>query len=210
MGTFTNDHAWSRQIFEDHLLIPIASDYLADISLPDETDKIGMLLDRHADIDAVCLSGPDVYGLGYRIQRGQCYSTFTIRAGRSSGKMTQLAKLKRAMQSGGFYPKLTVQAYVSQDRIIYAVGDTEKIIETLDIMDEQRVAVTNHDGSSFVVVPWSECSPLWCSVKEIKLNTHIKNEDGGDYRKLDRATPSKPTKSDARKPLAGMFSEAPR
>jgi hypothetical protein len=105
-----------------------------------------------------------VWGVASRIQivrKGmKPYNTFTVRKARESGVSTEYEKRAYAIEHGGVYPFLTMQAYVDENENFLSVG----IAKTTDVMEfvEKGYARQNHTGkhqigqAAFYVCRWDE------------------------------------------------------
>lgn len=56
-----------------------------------------------------------VYGIASRFQYGKNWASFTVRKARQSGAATEYEKRKKAIERGGIYPYLTMQAYIDEN-----------------------------------------------------------------------------------------------
>ena len=107
-----------------------------------------------------------VWGIASRIQtydpdRGRPFNTFTIRNKRESGQKTEYEKRRDAINRGGIYPYLTMQAYVNARS---GEIDSLAITKTTDLMDFiiKKNPEVKHTGdeqigqAEFFVVRWYE------------------------------------------------------
>ena len=102
-----------------------------------------------------------VYGIASRFQYGKNWASFTVRKARQSGAMTEYEKRRRAIERGGIYPFLTMQAYIDEKTgCVNALGiaKTTDLMEFVDfgLAQEQH---TRHDKigqAAFYVAYWDK------------------------------------------------------
>ena len=106
-----------------------------------------------------------VWGIASRFQpiASGCtpWNTFTVRRTRESGVPTEYTKRKYAIEHGGEYPYLTLQAYVDEKDetvVSMAIARTKDIIESIDrrLAYVRRTRSDNHGQASFYVIDWDK------------------------------------------------------
>ncbi|MEO6891008.1 MAG: hypothetical protein ABI324_18640 [Ktedonobacteraceae bacterium] len=118
-----------------------------------------------------------IRGIASRIQWGRDYSTFSIRASRSTGTKTELEKRTVALahlDKGCLFPHITVQAYISQRRVGFlrsvAIAYTQELIAYTNKMGKgiNKHSVTDDDGSvsTFLSVDWDAYKQAGMSIKK--------------------------------------------
>lgn len=127
-------------------------------------------LDMSAGIDLfIENSDGHISGVSSRIQvigTGKPYDTFTVRAERDSGAKTEYEKRLQAIQHGYLYPRLMMQAYITNWRgelISAAVANTEDVIRFIEAGNADTRRTTN---AEFYVVPWSDLKEAGARVRE--------------------------------------------
>lgn len=131
-------------------------DYIPVEGSPDE---IAQILDKQIGIDGMLKKGSGFYGVGSRIQIDSgVWNTFTIRCERESGHITELEKLRRAINNDSLRPQLTLQAYVERDALkSLAVAKTVDIVRYIDAQKcDERMSHDKKGFARFVVVPWDK------------------------------------------------------
>lgn len=97
-----------------------------------DKDDLKSKMDIYAGIDMCTIDRANqvVQGVASRIQHGNCWRTFTVRAITDNGSFeTELKKRSRAIKNGDMYPTWTMQAYISSD-----IDDPTKIQCTVGIV----------------------------------------------------------------------------
>lgn len=145
----------------DRLILPVLPMLVRGkyIRVEGTPEEIAQYLDQNIGIDAMLDCGNVTYGLGSRIQFDSgVWNTFTIRCSRESGHITELEKLRKAIQYDSMRPHMTLQAYVENNKLqTIGVAWTKDIIEYIDAHD--CPIRTSFDGSKraqFVFVKWDE------------------------------------------------------
>lgn len=106
-----------------------------------------------------------VYGVASRFQNfdpdraRRPYNTFTVRKARESGARTEYEKRKTAIERGGMYPFLTMQAYVNtKDKEVesLAICKTTDLMEYVDggYADENWTRYDKVGQAAFYIVDW--------------------------------------------------------
>lgn len=120
-----------------------------------------------------------VWGVASRIQKynpdrkERPFNSFTVRKARDSGAATEYEKRKTAIERGGVYPFLTMQAYIN---VKTNEIETLAIVKTQDLMDfvDKGLAVERHTGAeqygqaAFFVVYWDSMKKAGYKVIEYK------------------------------------------
>jgi hypothetical protein len=113
----------SRAAFQQHCWPRIRPQFGADARLQvvervhGAEAELAKVLDVDGGVDAYVVTAAEgVRAIASRVQFGveQYFKTFTIRLRRSSGVMTELDKLWRAVRHGATRPQLHLHAYVSE------------------------------------------------------------------------------------------------
>lgn len=102
-----------------------------------------------------------VYGIASRFQYGKNWASFTVRKARQSGAVTEYEKRKKAIERGGIYPYLTMQAYI--DEVSVEVNGLA-IVKTTDLMRfvddglayEQHTRQDQIGQAAFYVAYWDK------------------------------------------------------
>lgn len=121
-------------------------------------------LDVRAGIDELqILPSGAMRGLACRVQYTESFDSFTIRAGRESGRETEYHKRRAAIANNWIYPQITIQAYISEGYCVYGAIETRALYSYIDQAKEagrlhaQRAA---QDGTLFYVAYWDELEEL--------------------------------------------------
>lgn len=97
-----------------------------------DNDDLKRKMDQFAGIDMCTIDKgtQTVQGIASRVQHGNCWRTFTIRAVTDNGSFdTELKKRSRAIKRGDMYPTWTMQAYIEPDP-----DDSDKTLCTVGIV----------------------------------------------------------------------------
>ncbi len=100
-------------------------------SIESSNNKVLILFDQKSGIDYIRENETGLQGIAARVQWGNNWDTFTIRASRHTGTKTEFEKRQESIKEGYFYPAFTLQAYFD-DRTtnkFLSLG----IIKTLDL-----------------------------------------------------------------------------
>ena len=102
-----------------------------------------------------------VYGIASRFQYGKNWASFTVRKARQSGAMTEYEKRKRAIERGGIYPYLTMQAYIDEktNRVnALAITKTKDLMRFVDsgLAYEQHTKQDKVGQAAFYVAYWEK------------------------------------------------------
>lgn len=148
----------SMDVF-DRLVRPVLPRFVTGeiVRVEGSPEKIAELLDKRAGIDVLIDKGDFFCGLGSRIQIDSgVWNTFTIRCDRESGHLTELEKLRKAIENDAIRPNLTMQAYV-EDGVLQsiAMARTKDIVEFIDNHDcPVRRSRDDKGWALFKVVYW--------------------------------------------------------
>ena len=138
------------------------------IGIEQADNAILILLDQKSGIDAVRINDIGIQGIASRVQfvgERRPYDSFTIRSARHSGVKTEMEKRLEQIQSGYFYPAITLQAYFNNpdDMVLLSMA----AIKTIDLYEfiehnkyNQRFVKTNKSDNDFVYVNWDCLHPL--------------------------------------------------
>jgi len=100
------------------------------------TDELYYTLDARAGCDYIVVEDLGIRGMAVRVQYTDApFDTFTIRASRDSGVMTEFQKRQYAIKNNYMSPAYTMQAYVSADKshlISGAIAMTSDIIAAIE------------------------------------------------------------------------------
>lgn len=127
----------------------------------DDFNETKRLLDTLAGIDLFSANhSKGMRGVASRVQWGRAWRTFTIRKERKSGVKTEHEKRKYAIENGFLYPKITMQAYIEDDKSMVTIGIayTEDIIKCIDDGDcyVKDTSEKQKGQASFFVVKWDD------------------------------------------------------
>ena len=114
-------------------------------------------LDQNSGIDLIGNTYGNIYGIASRIQflspLSNPYNTFTIRYQRHTGNETEFSKRMSSIEHGYFYPRFTIQAYISDDNIRSAAFVKTK--DLYDILKNHKEDVReNISDNVFKIVNW--------------------------------------------------------
>ena len=135
-------------------------------------NELAKILDRLSGIDAVMINKNGISGVGLRIQqyKNKSFHTFTIRYKRSNGSETEYAKRKRQIYEAEptLYPHYTLQAYLDDNRNIISgafcktksIFDACLMHEPFETRNKVYIQKNTSDGNEFLVVPYSEVTPI--------------------------------------------------
>lgn len=133
-------------------------------------DPLLRRLDMSAGIDLFIENNDGhISSVSSRIQTvgtSQPYNTFTVRAERDSGAKTEYEKRLEAIKHGYLYPRLMMQAYITNWRgelVSAAVADTKDVIRFIEAGNAATRRTTN---AEFYVVPWSDLKEAGARVRE--------------------------------------------
>ena len=120
-----------------------------------DDNEICKMLDMTCGTDYfhVYSDGGLVWGVASRVQEynpdtsSRPYNSFTVRKARDSGTVTEYEKRKKAIENGGVYPYLTMQAYINSKT---QEVETLAIVRTQDLMEfvESGWAKERHTGAA--------------------------------------------------------------
>src|ERR1035437_2987652 len=103
--------------------------------------------------------GKDVR-VGFRVQRGKCWGTFTIRCGNrdesQSRSLTEWDKICRKVDVGNPGPDYWIHAYVS-DITAFALTETKTIVAAI----REKHCGMNHSNADFFWVSWSDIEKFY-------------------------------------------------
>ena len=87
------------------------------LSVEGDDNKVCKMLDMTCGTDyfQVYENSGLVFGIASRFQYGKNWASFTVRKARQSGAVTEYEKRKKAIERGGIYPFLTMQAYIDEN-----------------------------------------------------------------------------------------------
>lgn len=117
--------------------------------------NLELMLDRYAGIDYIAMSKYGLRGVASRIQKGKSWRTFTIRESKASGNKTEKEKRQFAIDKDFIYPYYTIQAYVEQDKIEYAICRTKELYKFIDD-NPQKIRRNKTTNAIFVIVNWRD------------------------------------------------------
>lgn len=133
------------------------------------------ILDVIAGIDVLQFSQAPLFvrGIASRVQWHKCYRSFSIRTVLKSGQETEIQKrlntIKNLSSTGGLFPFLTVQAYISEPKgklLAAAVIKTQELLGIAEYLYQHKQQnklkthpslynfITNEDGSEFMYLSW--------------------------------------------------------
>lgn len=146
-----------------------------------QDNEICEMLDRTCGTDYfhVYENSGLVWGVASRIQEydpeknKRPFNSFTVRKARDSGTKTEYEKRKTAIEHGGVYPFLTMQAYIN---VKTNEIETLAIVKTTDLMDfvDKGLAYERHTGAeqygqaAFFVAYWDSMKKAGYKVIEYK------------------------------------------
>lgn len=117
-------------------------------------------LDWKAGTDWLHIGEKGIQGIASRIQPyGKNFRTFTVRKQRLSGAPTEFVKRLSAVNNGRLYPRLTVQAYTSEDGnelLGFAVAKTVDILNMIE-RGKCEISETGPDQigqATFYIIGW--------------------------------------------------------
>jgi hypothetical protein len=125
-------------------------------------NEVLLLLDRMSGIDYVREDKHGLQGIAARVQWGNNWDTFTIRAKRNSGSKTELEKRLDQIENGYFYPEYTLQAYFDnrENNNLLSIA----IIKTKDLYnlykENPSIFESQKSDNEFVFVRWSKIQNL--------------------------------------------------
>lgn len=116
-------------------------------------------LDMLAGVDLWYVYRGQIFPIASRVQYGgRAWNTFTIRYSRPSGVATEYHKRLESIKNGSLYPRLTIQAYVHNGRLLSAAAvDTQHLMQQAERYRHQ-VRHNPADGATFVYVNWDQCA----------------------------------------------------
>lgn len=127
--------------------------------LTEDRDGISRELDMRAGVDAWWYDESRVRAVSLRIQpQSVVWRTFTIRAHKRNGAMTELQKYRRAIDEELLYPHWHVQAYLdARAERVTAIG-AARLRDIMAMIDdgcyyERR---NTQDGTVFYVINWDK------------------------------------------------------
>jgi UDP-N-acetylglucosamine pyrophosphorylase len=99
-----------------------------------------------------------LYGIAMRVQFKKNWQTFTIREARDSGAKTEFHKRSEQIKQGYFYPRITIQAYFSDEvNKTFLGGCLIKTKDLFDYIESGGVFSRNRtSNASFIVVRWDD------------------------------------------------------
>jgi len=157
-------------------------------SLKDES--VATMLDRSAGIDAWLVgSASQVQGLASRVQWcATSWDSFTVRYELVSGRETEYAKRKAAIETeGALYPLYTVHAYVTEPRregnlLSVAMIRTRDLIEVCDWIVGQdypgnwnwdrQYGIRKVNNAKFIFAMWKWLKREWFDTSDNNLWVH--------------------------------------
>lgn len=125
-------------------------------------EEVAKVVDRATGIDYLCLYKYGVVGLASRIQEGNNWATFTVRAERYNGTVTEFEKRTKALEDGYMMPLYTMQAYITDKEISIGVCKTEELYKYVKSGRCERRSTSNAD---FYVVRWGEIQTIQKTIK---------------------------------------------
>lgn len=159
-----------------HVVWPAISDIFGGAQIiPVETvtdSEMTRMLDVYAGVDMWMVLGDLMYPVASRVQYGPtAWDTFTVRYSLASGNRTEYQKRRESIDRGSLYPRITMQAYVHDDRLL-SVGWIRT--DTLINLCERHMAQirTAPGGNQFIWVDWNQCDPGAVTVYR-PLDTHL-------------------------------------
>lgn len=150
--SFEKDLATSKLIFEK-IKPYIEKDTKSKIYAVEGEDNALKTLDIYAGIDYLLVSKKGIRGLASRIQAGNSYQTFTVRAEKASGAKTEFEKRVDALSEDYLYPYYTMQAYYQSDKIEYAICRTKDLYRFI-LNNEDKVKKNRTTNAEFYIVNW--------------------------------------------------------
>jgi len=123
------------------------------------------------------------YILCVRVQYDTTWNTFTIRASRSTGTMTELDKLRK----GPIIPNVKyihIQAYVVNGVVeSAAVVESKKLVNYIDTEKPRLLTSYNASGTSadFYVIPWDKLSDIVIYTRKVAGVTQLKSNNGRTF-----------------------------
>lgn len=157
-------NAWDRDLtdstkaiqgIKDTVLPKLISGSL--YSIEKSSNEILLWMDIYSGIDIVRKNSDGLQGVASRVQFGHAYNTFTIRSERHTGAKTELEKRLKQIESGYFYPALTLQAYFD-DRIFMNLLSIA-VIKTVDLYQaivKGKKVYTQRSDNKFKFMHWHD------------------------------------------------------
>lgn len=107
-----------------------------------------------------------------KIKTGSDYDCFSLRSSRRSGHITELEKLRQAIEKDSLRPQWHCQSFISEDGKTATCG----LIRTSDLLwfidtcaDETKTKPTN-SGDSFVIADWKNLTRAGVDVRTKKIS----------------------------------------
>ena len=125
-------------------------------------DEITKDFDILAGIDAYRADVGEMRGIASRIQftkKGYpSFDTFSVRASRDSGALTEYAKRKHAIKTGALYPYYTLQAYIGDSETVVGICKTKDLLDYIDKYNPpmRHTGASQIGGAGFYVCKWAE------------------------------------------------------
>ena len=137
------------------------------ISIEESNNNILLLFDKYSGIDYLRKNNIGIQGIASRVQFGNDWNTFTIRARRISGAKTEYEKRKEQIDKGYIYPYYTLQAYFDNRKDLNLLSVC--IIKTIDLYNEienNMHVKTKTSDNVFKFISWSD-------IDQNKMKIHI-------------------------------------
>ena len=137
------------------------------ISIEESNNNILLLFDKYSGIDYLRKNNIGIQGIASRVQFGNDWNTFTIRARRISGAKTEYEKRKEQIDKGYIFPYYTLQAYFDNRKDLNLLSVC--IIKTIDLYNEienNMHVKTKTSDNVFKFISWSD-------IDQNKMKIHI-------------------------------------
>lgn len=125
-------------------------------------NEILLLLDKMSGVDYIRENKHGLQGIAARVQWGNNWDTFTIRAKRISGTQTELEKRLWQIENGYFYPEYTLQAYFDNRKSNNLLSIA--MIKTKDLYnlyrDNPTIFENQKSDNDFIFVKWCKIENL--------------------------------------------------
>lgn len=143
-------------------------------SIEESNNDTLLLFDKHSGVDLIRQDKIGLQGIASRVQFGNDWQTYTIRAKRQSGAKTELEKRLEQIQHGYFYPAFTLQAYFDNRKDLNLLSIA--VVKTVDlyhflINNPSRVKKRTSDNM-FIFCSWYDLKASGYKIKIIN-NKHL-------------------------------------